>query len=143
MSVSDTPDPERAPRERPASSDRKDRSPLAPEQVLAWADAFYARHGRWPQASSGLIEGAAGETWLGVDAALRQGHCGLPGGSSLYRLIKAHRPDRAGGLLDEGMSDPDPTPRRKQRAPDLEIEQILAWADAHYERTGEWPHQRF
>jgi hypothetical protein len=142
MSVSDTPDPERAPREQPASSDRKDRPALSPEQVLAWADAFYARHGRWPQASSGLIDAAGGETWLSVDTALRKGQRGLRGGSSLYRLIKAHRPDRATGLVDEGISDPDPTPRRKQRAPDLEIEQILAWADAHYERTGEWPHQR-
>ena len=31
-----------------------------------------------------------------------------------------------------------PTPR-KLRYPDLEIDQILAWADAHYARTGEWP----
>jgi hypothetical protein len=31
-----------------------------------------------------------------------------------------------------------PTPR-KRRYPDLEIDQILGWADAHYARTGEWP----
>src|SRR5438094_729721 len=31
-----------------------------------------------------------------------------------------------------------PTPRKK-RWPDLEIEQILAWADAHHARTGRWP----
>lgn len=115
---------------------------LTVPQILTWADAHYLRRGRWPQASSGLIEGAAGETWLAVDTALRQGQRGLPGGSSLYRLIKAHRPDQAAGLVDEGMSDPDLTPRRKQRAPDLEVEQILAWADAHHERSGEWPHQR-
>jgi hypothetical protein len=139
MSMSDTPDPAPVPRERPAASGRKDRPALSPEQVLAWADAFYARHGRWPQASSGLIEDAAGETWLAVDAALRKGWRGLPGGLSLYRLIRQHRAGRAAGLVDEGISDPDPIPRRKQRPPDLEIEQTLAWADAHFARAGRWP----
>src|SRR5438093_10180034 len=28
---------------------------------------------------------------------------------------------------------------RKVRWPDLSVEQILAWADAHHARTGEWP----
>src|SRR5262249_23139602 len=30
-------------------------------------------------------------------------------------------------------------PARKDRWPDFELSQILAWADAHHKRTGEWP----
>jgi hypothetical protein len=67
------------------------RASLSISQILAWADAFYARRGRSPQASSGLIEGAGRETWVSVDSALRQGHCGLTGGPSLYCLIKKGR----------------------------------------------------
>src|SRR5260370_8370965 len=28
---------------------------------------------------------------------------------------------------------------RRRRLPDLTVAQILAWADAHHERTGNWP----
>ena len=28
---------------------------------------------------------------------------------------------------------------REQRWPELTVEQILAWADAHHRRTGQWP----
>src|SRR5438132_13226531 len=31
-----------------------------------------------------------------------------------------------------------PTPR-KQRWPEFTVEQVLAWADAHRARTGQWP----
>jgi hypothetical protein len=39
---------------------------------------------------SGAIIDAPGETWSGVNAALERGNRGLPGGSSLARLIKKH-----------------------------------------------------
>ena len=61
-------------------------------QILAWADAFHARHGHWPHVRSGPIEDAPGETWAAVESALRSGCRGFPGGSSLYRLLKKHRP---------------------------------------------------
>jgi hypothetical protein len=60
-------------------------------QILAWADAFHAAHGRWPVTSSGPIPGTAHDTWSKVDTGLRMGLRGLPGGSSLSRLLAEHR----------------------------------------------------
>ena len=65
--------------------------PLTEEQVLAWADAHRARTGRWPAIRSGPIPEAPGETWQGVQNALRLGLRGLPGGSSLARLLARER----------------------------------------------------
>jgi hypothetical protein len=44
---------------------------LSEQQILAWADAFHARTGRWPHADPAPIENAPGETWGAVDDALR------------------------------------------------------------------------
>jgi hypothetical protein len=95
---------------------------LTIEQILAWADAHYARTGRWPTRLSGTIPGTRGETWCAVNVALSHGRRGLPGGSSLPRLLAEHR-----GV-----------PNRLARGP-FTIEQVLDWADAHFERTGRWP----
>lgn len=91
-------------------------------QILQWADEYHALHGAWPLSSSGPIAGTNGETWLAVEIALLHGRRGLPGGSSLPKLLAAKRgvPNR----LD---------------VPRLSIHQILEWADAFYERTGDWP----
>jgi hypothetical protein len=62
---------------------------LSIKQILAWADAHHRQHGQWPSARSGAIEG--GETWKGVDVALRRGSRGLPAGSTLARLLAKHR----------------------------------------------------
>jgi hypothetical protein len=96
--------------------------PLAVGTILGWADSFHARHGRWPQVQSGPIEAAPGESWQAVDMALRQGHRGLAGGSSLARLLEQQR-----GV------------RNRQNLASLTEEQILAWADAHRAATGAWP----
>jgi hypothetical protein len=61
--------------------------------ILAWADAHYARTGRWPAVLAGPIADAPGETWLRVHDALIYGQRGLPGGSSLARLLQQHRAD--------------------------------------------------
>ncbi len=90
--------------------------------VLAWADAHHGRTGRWPTHSCGPVEGAPGETWRGLDLALRAGHRSLPGGSSLARLLARERAAR----------------NRKGLAP-LTVGQVLAWCDAHRGRTGAWP----
>src|SRR5262249_4887644 len=97
-------------------------APHSEEQILAWADAFHERTGRWPTASHGAIDDEPGETWCAVNAALGTGHRGLPGGSSLARLLIEKRGRRSVG-----------------HAPPLTIPQILAWADAHHQRTGRWP----
>lgn len=97
---------------------------LTVAQILAWADQHHARTGRWPKQLSGVVSGSLGEKWLNLDAALRQGHRGLPGGSSLARLLAKHR-----GV------------RNHLALPQLTDRQILAWADAHHRRHGRWPTQ--
>ena len=103
------------------------RNPFAPpdlpvDQILEWADAHHARSGRWPTAKSGSVSEAPGENWRSVDAALSRGSRGLPGGSSLVRLLAEHR-----GV------------RNHRDLPPLSVESILAWADAYRQRTGGWP----
>jgi hypothetical protein len=101
---------------------KSDLPPLTTEQILAWADAHYDRTGKWPASKSGPIHGAPGETWSAVNAALGLGLRGLPGGSSLAKLLAEHRDKRYHLSL-----------------PRLTVEQILAWADAHHARMGKWP----
>ena len=96
---------------------------LTVRQILSWADAYYKTHGCWPSERRGKVAGAPGETWPGINRRLRQGGRGLPGGSSLPRLLANHR-----GVC------------KQSSVPDLSIAQILAWADTHHEATGKWPH---
>jgi hypothetical protein len=91
-------------------------------QILAWADEHAARTGRLPGQASGPVAAAPGESWRAIDSALRQGLRGLPGGDSLPRLL----------VRERGAS------RIRSRTP-LTAEQVLAWADAHHARTGQWP----
>ncbi|OWK35645.1 hypothetical protein [Fimbriiglobus ruber] len=96
--------------------------PLTAELILSWADGYHRRTGAWPIATSGPIPEVAGETWSGVESALRDGLRTLPGESSLARLFAEYRGTRNLGAL-----------------PPFTLEQILAWADAHHARTGDWP----
>jgi hypothetical protein len=98
---------------------------LTVKQVLAWADAHRQAAGEWPTASSGPIAGAPGETWKGVRTALQLGRRGLPGGSSLAQVLARYR-----GV------------RNSRGLPRLTQEEVLAWADAHFRRTGGWPTAR-
>src|SRR6516165_8847781 len=81
--------------------------------ILRWADAHRQRTGSWPHARSGPVDGAPGQTWGAVNRALARGGRGLPGGSSLARLLGESR-------------------GRRDRAPALDAGQILLWADAHF-----------
>jgi hypothetical protein len=67
-----------------------DLPPLSLEQVLSWADAHFRRTGKRPTCNHGPIMDAPGETWAGVEGALRYGRRGLPGGSSLAKLLNEH-----------------------------------------------------
>jgi hypothetical protein len=64
---------------------------LTAAQVVGWAKTHHRRTGDWPTRESGAIGGVPGETWHGVDLALRGGYRGLPGGSSLGRLLREYR----------------------------------------------------
>ena len=95
---------------------------LTEGQILAWADAHRKRTGAWPFSSSGPVAGAAGESWSAIGAALQYGRRGLPGGSSLTRLLAQRRGVRPASHL-----------------PPLTLRQIRAWARDHRRRTGAWP----
>jgi hypothetical protein len=95
---------------------------LSQKKILVWADAHFQRTGKWPNTHTGPVVDAPGETWALIDNALNQGHRGLPGGSSLLRLLVRKR----------GVRDP-------MNLPALTEEQVLGWARVYFERTGEWP----
>jgi hypothetical protein len=75
--------------------------------------------GKWPTILSGPVEAAGGKTWRAIDHALSEGYFGLTGGSSLARLLAAHRGKR--NHLD---------------LPPLQVRQILAWAVDFHRRHG-------
>lgn len=91
-------------------------------QVLKWADEFHATHARWPNRDDGRVADTADENWNALDRALAVGNRGLPGGTTLAKLLLKHRR------------------RPHHHLPaDLTIPQILAWADEFHRTTGEWP----
>ena len=96
--------------------------PLSEEQILVWADEHRHRTGRWAHADSGPVEGVRGENWRAVNRALARGLRGLPGGSSLSRLLRERRGRR----------------QAERKAP-LTTGRVLGWAEAHLRRTGRWP----
>jgi len=87
-------------RNRPHGTDKPD---LTDDQVLRWAEAWRVLYGTWPTRSAGAV-GSTGETWLGIDKALRNGGRGLAGGRSLFRLLK-----------DSGRVEGDYTPYRLRK----------------------------
>jgi hypothetical protein len=91
-------------------------------QVLAWADAYRARTGRWPTCSSGPCLEAPGEHWGSLISAIHEGQRGLPRGSTFAQLLIKHRGHRS-----------------KCHAPRLSIPQILTWAAVFHSRHGKWP----
>jgi hypothetical protein len=100
--------------------------PLTEQRILEWADHYYASTGYWPRILSGLASPETGDTWNRVDRALKQGNRGLPGGSSLSRLLYEQRRAIA------------KKPKRPERA-DITEGMILDWADLYHKSTGEWP----
>ena len=95
---------------------------LTEEQILAWSDEQFHRTGAWPKVKAEAVHGVPGETWSAINSSLERGARGLPGGSSLARLLAQHR-----GV------------RKPRQLPPLSEQRILEWADRHYENTGEWP----
>jgi hypothetical protein len=97
---------------------------LTEEQVVAWADAYHATHGRWPTRLSGPVTKAPvpGENWESIDWALRRAGRGLTPSSSLARLLARHR-----------------GARNLQSLPRLSLARVLAWADVYHAANGRWP----
>jgi hypothetical protein len=97
-------------------------SPLSTTQILAWADAYYVRTGKWPNTNSGRVPGLEGEKWKTIDSALRLPCRGISVKTSLLKLLFEER--GVGRLRDNS---------------DLTVPQVLAWADIHHARHGHWP----
>ena len=96
--------------------------PLTVGLILSWADEFHKEHGRWPHGNDSFVSRTSSEKWGNIDMALSRGNRGLRGGDTLAKLLLRHR-----GRPHHNFP------------PDLTIPQILAWADAHRRRTGQWP----
>ena len=95
---------------------------MTEDQIVAWARAYHERTGAWPNENSGPIPDSRGEDWGNVNQALRDGDRGLPGGDTLARLLARRL-----------------SIRNRASMPRLTLRQILAWADEHHARTGQWP----
>ena len=95
---------------------------LSTKEIVQWARAHLARTGRGPSEGSGAVVDVPGETWSAIDQALRRGTRGLPGQSSLAKLLAAAS-----------------VKHHLKRQPRLTSKQVLAWADAYFHRHGEWP----
>jgi hypothetical protein len=96
--------------------------PLTIEQILEWADSHHQKTGKWPNQKSGQVLDAPDEKWANINGSLSRGRRGLPSSASLAQLLAENR-----GL------------QNIMRLPDLTIDKILTWADAHHEKTGKWP----
>ena len=44
---------------------------LSVEQIVAWADAYHQKTGRWPGRTSAPVGLPSGEKWTSVDSCLR------------------------------------------------------------------------
>jgi hypothetical protein len=96
--------------------------PLRPRQILNWAYAHRACHGRWPTRTSGEIPGSGGETWACVNRALSLGLRKLRGGTTLSSFLRGRN----------HIANPE-------RATKLSLAQVLVWADEYFAAHGRWP----
>jgi hypothetical protein len=64
---------------------------LTTTQIIHWAEVHHRKTGAWPKQTSGDVLGAPGEQWERIDKALNRGFRGLPGGSSLSKLLAEKR----------------------------------------------------
>jgi hypothetical protein len=113
------------------------RPQLTLEQIVAWGEEFYRRHGCWPHNKSGPIVGAPGETWGAIHVAVHYGYRGLPVGWTLARLFR-ERAQIPRGVMPV-KRERRHLPEHQMRWPTITVEQILAWVDAHYAEMGTWP----
>jgi len=60
---------------------------LSIRQILSWTHTHLGRTNRCPNVNTGKVYEAPRENWNAIDQALRLGTRGLPGGTSLYKLL--------------------------------------------------------
>ena len=100
---------------------KANRPPLTFELILSLADKHYAKHGEWPNQDSGSIPEIL-ESWRGINTALHRGIRGLPGGSSIIKLLAEHR-----GIISRIWDDSTTLP------------DILKWIDDFRDEHNRWP----
>src|SRR6516225_1055615 len=98
---------------------RGSRPPLTRALILKWINR--RKTGGLPAADSGPVVGQPGEDWRAINACLRLGLRGLPGGSSIARL-----------LGEAGL-------KPYRRDVPLTIEEIVNWLEGDHQETGKWP----
>ena len=108
--------------ERLGARYRGDWEKISIEQILEWADRFHSATGGWPIENSGVACNAPFITWKQVSSSLKSGTRGLPGGSSLAKMLDQHRGKR-----------------NKKQAPQLSVDEIVDWARRYRDRKGKWP----
>lgn len=101
---------------------KRPRPVFSEKLILKWSDAHKKGTGQYPKSNSGPVDDLLGENWRRIDNALRYGHRGLPGGSSLAQLLQQKR----GVPNVQGLRP-------------LTEKLILSWADSHRDRDGRWP----
>lgn len=99
------------------------KEPYSEDQILEWARAYLDRHGVWPTAADGVIPETGGLTWSGINKSLFFGSHGLPGGSTLKKLLVAK------GVIRS----------RRRHRPSLNLDEIWKWAQAYQRKHGDWP----
>jgi hypothetical protein len=109
---------------RMLGGDEKEKPHLSAQQILEWADAYYARKGFYPRRDAGAVAGAPGESWSRIDTALRFGYRSLAGRTTLRQLLAKHRGSATGNRL-----------------PEVTVADILTWADAFRQAKGQWPNE--
>lgn len=76
---------------RKPSRFRPKKKPLTIQKILEWADAHKERTGVYPTEKSGEVFDVPQENWNAIAVALRSGHRGLDGGSSLALILETYR----------------------------------------------------
>ena len=94
---------------------------LSVRRILGWVDEHKTRFGKFPTIHDKRSP-APGESWMAINAALERGSRGLPGASSLPKLLADHR-GAARGI----------------HRPRLKLATIATWARKHHKSTGQWP----
>lgn len=64
---------------------------LTVRRILKWADEHFQQTGAWPNQYSGRLLNDPLENWGAIDQALRYGSRGLPGGSTLFQVLRRNR----------------------------------------------------
>lgn len=96
---------------------------LSENQILELAKSHFSSTGKWPKKKSGpVVGGHPGDTWGAYQDALVRGRRGLPGGSSLAKLLSQEL-----GI------------RNHLDLPGLTTSFIVERAIQHHEINGVWP----